>query len=157
MRLTTRRRLFIDKRVQGGLLVRTAAYWFFLLVTGLLLQTLFASRESGGSFFERYGSLLAQYGVAAIAMLLLLPLVLYDVLLTSNRFAGPVYRLRRSLAALAKGQHVDPVQFRENDYWREMADEFNAVAAYVDELKRQARIAEIDNRATRDFQAVVSE
>jgi hypothetical protein len=49
----------------------------------------------------------------------------------SNRFVGPLVRLRRSMRKLARGEHVDPICFRDNDFWHDFANEFNAVAARV--------------------------
>jgi HAMP domain-containing protein len=158
MRLTTRKRLFIDRQVQGALLFRTVVYWFFLLVAAsLVMLGVYAITEPGGTFLEYYGLVVQRHGAVAIATLVLLPLVIYDVLVTTNRFAGPLYRMRRAMRALAAGEHVEPLQFREKDYWREMADEFNAIAAYVDEMKREA--ADDDPRCggPRDFQPVGSE
>ena len=51
--------------------------------------------------------------VAAILLacgaLALLPLVVVDVLRLSNRFVGPLLRLRRSLRQLARGEYVEPI------------------------------------------------
>ena len=60
-----------------------------------------------------------------------LPMVVADVIRVSNRFAGPLVRLRRSMRALARGEHVEPIHFRKGDFWQEFAEEFNAVAARV--------------------------
>ena len=46
--------------------------------------------------------------------------------------------MSRSLRALANGEKVDLIRFRRNDFWQEMADEFNNVAIYVEKLKNQA-------------------
>jgi hypothetical protein len=139
MHLAKRRQLLIDKQVQGALLFRTIVYWFFLLVAAsLFLLCMYVVQEPGGTFLDYYGLVLERHGVLAFATLVLLPLVVYDVLVTTNRFAGPIYRMRRSMRALATGAHVDPLEFREQDFWREMADEFNALAAYVEELKARA-------------------
>jgi hypothetical protein len=35
------------------------------------------------------------------------------------------------MRALARGEHVEPIEFRRGDFWKEFADEFNAVAARV--------------------------
>jgi hypothetical protein len=34
---------------------------------------------------------------------------------------------------LARGEHVEPIHFRDNDFWHDFAEEFNAVAARVQE------------------------
>ena len=70
-------------------------------------------------------------GCACEISLVLLPLVVFDILRLSNRFVGPLLRLRQSMRQLAQGEHVDPIEFRCNDFWREFADEFNAVLARV--------------------------
>ena len=44
---------------------------------------------------------------------------------------GPLLRVRRSMRALARGEAVEPIEFRGGDYWKEIADEFNAVRARV--------------------------
>jgi len=66
-----------------------------------------------------------------VASFLLLPLVVYDIVQMSNRFCGPLFRLRRELRALARGEHVEPISFREGDFWQEFAQEFNALLARV--------------------------
>jgi hypothetical protein len=69
-----------------------------------------------------------QFGPAAVASLLLLPLVVYDLLQVTNRFAGPIFRLRRSMRDLAQGMPVAPVRFRDGDFWQDFASDFNLVA-----------------------------
>ncbi len=49
----------------------------------------------------------------------------------SNRFAGPMLRLRRSLRALGRGEYVEPLEFRGADFWQEFADDFNSVLRRV--------------------------
>jgi len=55
--------------------------------------------------------------------------VIVDVVRLSNRFTGPLLRLRRSMRALARGEQVEPIRFRDNDFWHDFAEEFNALAA----------------------------
>jgi signal transduction histidine kinase len=77
-----------------------------------------------------------------LAAFLLLPLVIFDIIRFSNRFVGPILRLRRSMRQLARGEHVEPIKFRGTDFWQDFADEFNAVLARV-----QDRTAEVDKFA----------
>jgi hypothetical protein len=51
------------------------------------------------------------------------------VLRLSNRFVGPVGRLRKGLKDLASGNRTEPLLFRDDDFWRDMAGDFNEVAA----------------------------
>ena len=40
-------------------------------------------------------------------------------------------RLRRSIRDLARGEPVEPIALRDNDFWREFAEEFNTLATRV--------------------------
>lgn len=141
MRLTPRKRLLVDPKLQGALLLRTFGYWCFCVITfSLILLCWDAATGPPQPFIEyfRVHDLWREHGTVMFAAVVLLPVLLIDVLLTTNRLAGPLYRLRRSLRALAAGEHVEPVQFRQGDFWQDVADEFNAVAVYVDSIKKDA-------------------
>ena len=87
---------------------------------------------------------------STVAVTLLVPIIAYDVLVISNRFAGPLYRMRRSLRALGAGESVDPIHFRDHDFLQELAVEFNAVADRVEQLRRD--LEEAQAAQPRDFQ-----
>jgi hypothetical protein len=127
-----RKHLFVDPKVQGALVARVITYWAVCLVT-ITLMLLCWRIVTGPArmFYTHLDDMWFQYGPAVIASLLLLPLVIVDIIRLSNRFAGPLVRLRRSMRALARGEHVQPIKFRQGDFWQEFADEFNAVAARV--------------------------
>jgi len=139
-----RKKKFTDANVQGTLLVRAVFYWAMcILNTGLVLlcwQIIVAPPGNFASFF-RFDLLWIDYRAALIASLFTLPLILFDVLNISHRFAGPNSRFRQSMRDLAAGKDVDLIRFRGGDFWQEMADEFNDVAIYVEKLKRQAALA----------------
>ena len=40
-------------------------------------------------------------------------------------------RLRRAMRELARGEDVQPVRFRDGDFWHDFAEEFNAIAARI--------------------------
>ena len=122
--------VFVDPKVQGALVIRVALYWLLCLVTmALMLLCWRILTEPIELFFTHFRQLWLFFGPAAIASFLLLPLVLLDVIRLSNRFTGPVVRLRRTMRALARGEHVQPIEFREGDFWQEFAAEFNELAA----------------------------
>ena len=82
-------------------------------------------------FYTHFDDMWFHYGPALVASLILLPMVIIDIIRTSNRFCGPLLRLRRSMRALAQGERVEPIRFRKGDFWGEFAEEFNAVVARV--------------------------
>jgi len=131
-RKAMRKHLFVDPKVQGALVARVILYWVVCLVTMTLM--LLCWRIVTGPcrlFYTHFDEMWFYYGPALIASFLLLPLVIVDIIRLSNRFAGPMLRLRRSMRALARGEYVEEIEFRDADFWHEFAEEFNAVARRV--------------------------
>lgn len=126
-------------------MVRAVAYWcFYVLVIIELLMCWDIALGPDGAFFSQFrmDQIWQQHDTVLIASLLVLPVVLYDVLRVSNRFVGPIYRMRRTLRSLAAGEYVGKLQFRKGDYRLELADEINAVADYIESLKRRCHVTE---------------
>ncbi len=131
-----RRQRFVDPKVQGALVVRAVVYWVVCLTT-IMLMLLCWRIVTGPArpFHAHFDDMWFFYGPPAVASLLLLPLVIVDVIRVSSRFAGPMLRLRRSMRSLARGEHVEPIKFRDGDFWHEFAEEFNQVLARVQGLE----------------------
>src|SRR5271157_508625 len=124
-----RKQFFADFRVQGALVVRVVLYWLMCLLTMMLLLLGWSMiTDPIRPLNTHLTALWALYGPAAVASLLLLPVVIFDLLRLSNRFAGPMFRLRRSLHDLAQGKPVAAMRFRHGDFWQEFADDFNTIA-----------------------------
>ena len=127
---TMRRQLFVDPKIQGALVARAVMYWMVCLITVTLM--LLCWRIVTGParlFYHHFDDMWFYYGPALIASFVLLPLVIVDAIRLSNRFVGPLMRLRHSMRALARGEHVQPIEFRRGDFWADFAEDFNAVAA----------------------------
>jgi hypothetical protein len=125
-----RRQLFVDAKIQGALMLRVILYWATCLVTITLILLCWRILTSPARTFSRHlGDICSSLGPALLASLILLPLVIVDVVRFSNRLVGPFVRLRHGMRALARGEHVEPIRFRQGDFWREFTDEFNAVVA----------------------------
>jgi hypothetical protein len=127
-----RKRYFVDAKLQGALVVRIVLYWVVVLFD--IAVTLAFWRTITPPFHESnpdWEATWFDYGPAVLASLLLLGVVLTDIIRFTNRFVGPILRLRRSLRALACGEQVAPIKFRRNDFWQELAEEFNAVLVRV--------------------------
>ncbi len=132
-RRTSHHRLVVDPGVQGALVLRVVLYWVICLVAVTLMllcwRTIFGGAQPLCLAME---GVWLDFGPALVASLALLPLVIFDVLRVSNRFTGPLFRLRRAMRALARGEQVPPISFREGDFWIEIAHEFNALAARLE-------------------------
>jgi hypothetical protein len=132
MALMQRKRLFVDPQVQGALLCRSFLYW--LICVGLMTAMLACWQVFTGppqNLPQVFAALWFNYAPALVVSVLVLPLILFDVVRISNRFVGPVYRLRNSMRRLARGEEVRPIRFREGDFWLEFADEFNRILELV--------------------------
>lgn len=140
-----RKRLLVDPKVQGHLLLRIVVYWFLSMVVASLVMVWWGIADSAnGTTFDlsRFAAHWRQYALMGIvASVLVLPVLLVDTVLSSNRFVGPALRIRRSMRELATGQPLTPLGIRNGDMWKGMADDFNAVVVYVDLLKKQAALA----------------
>ncbi|MEX2188411.1 MAG: hypothetical protein WD875_16505 [Pirellulales bacterium] len=132
----SRRQLFVDSTLQGALLTRCVFYW------GMCLAAVFASLLCWDAlvgpaqlFYARIEGTWLRYAPALLFVAALTPIIAYDFLRLSNRFAGPMIRMRRTMRDLAQGERVEPVVLRRNDFWRDFADEFNAVILRMRKLE----------------------
>jgi len=127
-----RKQLFVDPKVQGALVLRVVLYWVVCVMT-ITLMLLCWRIVTGPArlFYMHFSEMWFFYGPAMVASFLLLPLVILDIIRLSNRFTGPLLRLRRGVRELARGERVEPIHFRDGDYWQEFAEEFNALAARI--------------------------
>ena len=128
MRKSKRRQLYVDGHVQGTIVRRVITYWaccVLFVVIPLCIGNAF--RRPDLLFYEQFGDLWNQYWPVLVCIACMLPFFLYDALKLSNRFAGPLFRLRRYMHLLAEGKQVEPLMFREGDFCHEMALDFNRI------------------------------
>ncbi len=138
--LPTRRQLFVDPEVQGALVARAIIYWVVCTLSiALLLLCWRVLTGPARPLSFHLENMWFFYGPALIASLIVLPVAVTDMIRVSNRFAGPLKRLRQAMRALAKGQSVPPMEFRKDDFWYEFAEEFNALVRHVEELRQCER------------------
>jgi len=161
MSLFKRKRLLVDANVQGALFLRIIVCWISSLVAiGCLGSWLESMQLANSRLFDHFGLQVGELGLVTLASLIILPMVLYDALVLSNRFAGPVMRLRRSMRALAAGERVEPLRFRNRDFWQEMAQEFNVLVQQHEELKNklanEAALHEAKNKDSRELAAIAA-
>ncbi|QDV74052.1 HAMP domain-containing protein [Botrimarina mediterranea] len=132
-----RKRVFVDRDIQGGLVWIAARYWALsLTVVGMLTVVGWVFIAPGIAQLvespEQLRSLISCLIMGLVAAAALLPVVLLDLVKFSHRFAGPMVRLRESMRRAAAGEHVDPIRFRDGDYWQDLAEAFNAMQARID-------------------------
>lgn len=142
-----RQRFFVDRDVQGKLMIRVAMYWVYCLIAVALMMSCFIVAfdrpANSGEFVSR---LFYQTIPPLAASTLMLPILLFDAIRFSNLFAGPIFRLRRCMNHLADGKPVAELKFRNGDFWCEFAESFNRLNQRVQHL--EARLAERDGEQT---------
>jgi nitrogen fixation/metabolism regulation signal transduction histidine kinase len=125
-----RRQKFIDSSVQGALARRVIFHWLVFLavasVAALMLQVL---SDPFRPISEHLANVWYTQGPFLIVMIFLLPVFVVDTVKISHRFVGPVQSLRRTMRAVANGQPPRKLQFRKQDFWHELADDYNALIA----------------------------
>ncbi|MCD6459837.1 hypothetical protein J7L67_04125, partial [bacterium] len=134
-----RRNYFINKQVQG-------IYALFIIMSVGIISLL-VSMEILRSFYNSFGSLGNEsffnsvniYFIIKVLILLVMGSILIGglSLFASHKIAGPIFRLNSSLKNLAKGKYEERIKFRKNDYFQEIADNFNRMAESVEQRVTQ--------------------
>lgn len=117
-----RRRVFADSQIQGGLCLRLVLYW--VACQAVTLAAMFGLAGLNNEGFQAVAGLMVP---AFVAGLLVLPLALFDLVIFSNKFAGPIRNFRRRFQRLADGEAVEPLQFRPGDFLCDLRDNYNKI------------------------------
>ncbi|MEM6978315.1 MAG: hypothetical protein AAF539_01525 [Planctomycetota bacterium] len=124
-----RTKTVVDREIQFGIIRKIAFHWIALFACNcfalMIWVRLFEQPEA--SWAETGRECIRRFLPFLIVTTCLIPAFVLDTLKLTNRFAGPISRLRQEIAKAASGSTVSPLKFRQNDYWREIADGFNAL------------------------------
>jgi len=132
-----RSKLYVDRRLQGGMVRRILCHWLIFLVVGtnlaLLINVLTHITEPWGMVATRT---FASLGPFLFAMLALIPVFAVDTIKLTNRFAGPFVRFRSFVNAVARGQQPARLKFRDGDFWCDAEADLNALFEEITELRQ---------------------
>ena len=128
---TKRRRALVDPEVQGDVLRKIAIHWVVFFICNACALTIWIRlfEQPDADWGQTFGDTIKRFLPFFIITMALIPAFVWDTLKLTNRFAGPILRLRSTLADASRGLKVAPLHFRTNDYWQEIAQNFNAVMA----------------------------
>ncbi len=128
-----RSRILIDSQVQCALGMRLAMHWsIFLLATIAITATLrIVGNAEQANAADMIVFALREQWVAIVVILALMPWFIHDALGLSNRFAGPIVRLRSAIRELRHDEPTQPMLFRNTDFWSDIAQEFNGLRERV--------------------------
>ena len=148
----SRSRVWIDRQIQGALAVRVAGHWcIFALVASVLTLAMQYVANPVATWEQQVANVWRNQGPFLIVMLVLLPVFLYDTVKLSNRFAGPVLRLRRVMQSINRGEPIEKLAFRDNDFWRGLAADFNKLVdrGYFESAAADEEVSSPDSDAQR--------
>ena len=133
----TRRKTFVDAKVQGALVRRLVLHWCaFIAVAGVVAFALQVLTNPFQPMEAHLQEMWWTHGPFLLVMVFMLPVFIVDTIKLSHRFAGPIYRLRNVIRGMAQGEPYKPVVFREKDFWQGLADDFNTMVERVSGKKR---------------------
>lgn len=119
---------YIDPEVQGALARRISIHWLlFTALAAVLTVGLKWMADPFTPIATHLANAWWTYGPVLLVLTCLAPVFIFDAVKLSNRFTGPVLRLRSATRALAEGQHPGKITLRDNDFWKDLADDFNRV------------------------------
>ena len=124
-----RRKILVDPEVQVGVLRKIAAHWVLFFVCNAMALMIWVRlfEQPDANWGQTFSDTIRRFLPFFIITLALIPAFVWDTLKLTNRFAGPIRRLREALLNASQGRSVTPLRFRENDYWQEIAHHFNVM------------------------------
>ncbi|MEM7457099.1 MAG: hypothetical protein AAF456_22340 [Planctomycetota bacterium] len=136
----SRKKKFVDNKVQSAILLRLCIYWFagvlFVFLPLTFIQTF---QDPTTNFFAHFGGLVSAHWPVLASAMLLLPFVLMDAVKLSHRFVGPIHKLRLELQNFSDTGKMNKFKFRSDDFWRELAPAMNKLTERIEELEAQLR------------------
>lgn len=128
MTLVQRKRVYIDSQVQGALTRQLVIHWAIFIAVAMVLaiciQFLGNPLRSLSEHAQRAWWI---HGPFFLILLALIPLFVRNSIKLSNRYAGPIYQLRKTIRNIAEGKPAQRLKFRDGDYWHGLAEEFNTM------------------------------
>ena len=122
-----RRKTLVDPEVQGGILRKIAFHWamFFVCNATALMIWIRLFEQPDAEWGQTLADTFRRFMPFFVITIALIPAFVWDTMKLTNRFAGPILRLRNAMADASAGRAVPPLKFRSNDFWQEIATSFN--------------------------------
>jgi hypothetical protein len=128
----SRKKTFVDPKVQGALVRRLVLHWVsFIAVAGVVAFALQVLTNPFQSIEQHLQDMWWTHGPFLLVMFFMLPVFIVDTIKLSHRFAGPIYRLRNVIRGMAQGEPFKPLAFREMDFWQGLAEDFNEMVEKI--------------------------
>lgn len=120
--------LIIDRKSQTTLAVRVGLYWIacvlYFAVVLFFSQIMYNPKVALVDHLREYFIDMVQW---VPAILLLLPLVIYDMLRVSQRILIPVEEVRQGLEVLATGEVPEPIHCGDEEFNQALMQTYNEI------------------------------
>lgn len=130
-------RMIADWKIQGGLLLRLAIYWVtcqFAVIGTMVAFAMFLDQPNGQP------APISQFLLPSLVVSgLVLPIVMLDMAVFSNRFVGPMFQFRQKLKQMTETATLQEVNFRKGDYYLELRDHFNQLSQILEEVETEEK------------------
>lgn len=132
----SRAKLICDLKTQGQIIRMASLHWAIFCVTSVALATLvqFCSNPFEGVYANVVAGLRA-FAPAILVAICLCPVFVYDFLKLSNRIFGPIPRVRNMIRTMRAGEHVEPLQAREDDVHADLVADINGLIKLLGESR----------------------
>ena len=139
-----RRTTIFDPEVQGSVIRKIAIHWIIFFGCNVLALLIWVRlfEQPDASWGQTFSDTVRRFLPFFVVTLALIPAFVWETLKLTSRFAGPILRLREALAEAGKGRTVPPLRFRDNDFWQEMASNFNLMMEHREAEKETPKAAE---------------
>ena len=128
-----RKRIWIDS-FQTGLVVRIALYCLLYQVTSWALCAMWQYVDVALAGLKANGTPSGHVLIRSLlALLILMPPLTLDAIRFAHRFVGPLYRIRKTMQAIAAGEPIRLVQLRKGDMLIDFKDDFNRMLEHLEQ------------------------
>lgn len=154
-----RSRKLIDRKVQGRLVVGIAAHWllyFMLILCAIPMWHIITVSGFTKPFPTVLADSWAEMTPVFLFLAAVLPIFIWETIKFSNRFVGPMYRLHRTIRDINGGAPFRPIHFRENDFWHDVADDFNTMMKRLTEQDAGESVSKKSEEQAREEELVAA-
>jgi hypothetical protein len=125
-----RSKILVDYPVQGSIVRQLICHWF--VACGVIFIYLLCMQVFKGGVQKpvnvHLSEMWSQYGILLVVLATVFPVFVFDAIRLSHRFTGPMIPFGRALQRLSEGQAIEPVNFRQTDFWKHLSRDLNSVA-----------------------------
>ncbi|MEP3479797.1 MAG: hypothetical protein ABJZ55_11165 [Fuerstiella sp.] len=129
-----RKSKYVNSFLQGNLMLRMVMYWAiynFALLAAMIGESMvrvipdLLSGSKDDSFQQFISEFTDRQSPMLLAMTVLCPILIWDMLRYSHRIAGPLYRFRKALTDHIAGEPLQKIKLRDGDMLLDFQDTWN--------------------------------